>query len=263
MSDITVVQTDGGTLGDTIASFPAIAERCARDPSRTVRVWFANSAASKLFKVPLNAVVLADMPDRFDFKLSASDAYRWHKQCHMTQAYYIGLSLVPPLHPPLPDLGIHWDEYPESREYDFIVSPFSNTDINGNKKWPMGRWRRALEFLRKRGRTLVIGTPSDAADWVALGEVRGVDRLSGAPLPDVMRHIANCRMVISIDNGISHVTAAIGGPHFLLYPAVLPICWVSNPNANAHHLHVDPRSLRAEDFLTPLYRALTTLRNPT
>jgi ADP-heptose:LPS heptosyltransferase len=57
------------------------------------------------------------------------------------------------------------------------------------------------------------------------------------------------KAVLSVDNGISHLTHFIGVPHLLLYPQCLPDQWVNNPNKNAVSVKDEPVNFHGDRII--------------
>lgn len=155
-----------------------------------------------------------------------------YRGMHMAQCYFAQAGA----HDHYPDLPLDLNllDYGKMREGNtVVVSPFSATDGDGTAKmWTTDKWLQlCAAVLPMKGvhRITVIG--SGAEDYSAF-HVPHVTIAAGWPLRDVMSLLRSCRLLVSIDNGISHMAHFGAVPrHVLLYPDCLNPAWVANPRA--------------------------------
>lgn len=111
-----------------------------------------------------------------------------------------------------------------------VISPFSRTDHQNNKAWLDERWIEVGNRLLAQNlaaKIVVVGTYNDP--WGAF-ETSGFELMVGQPLMNVLEAMRNARLVMSVDNGISHLCHFGGiGHHLLLAPQCLAPKFVYNP----------------------------------
>jgi Glycosyltransferase family 9 (heptosyltransferase) len=166
-------------------------------------------------------------------ELSADKAWQYSLQCgwrwKMAEAHFerAGFKPVDPFTAPVKR---------ERSEFqaDFVLAPFSVSDINGNKKWPVEYWVELIKELKKHGSVGVIGALFDGLDdgsMLAYMEA-GASMSCGSPMAEVVDMLHRARAIITIDTGISHLTYMSGiHHHVLLYPGTLPDNWAESPYA--------------------------------
>jgi len=165
----------------------------------------------------------------------------WHKCVmthHMIQSHWAvaGYDI-----PPLQAVQLDYNTGDDIPTYDFVISPYSRSDHNNNKLWPYDRWQSVINMLKDKNQSVcVTGSDED------LKVFNGVDYFMGHSIRDVAGLLSKARKaVLSVDNGISHLTHFVGSPHFLIYPQCLPAKWVDNPNAIK--IHREPMQITTEE----------------
>ena len=160
---------------------------------------------------------------------------------HMTQVYFAGLGLVVPPEPVLPIIS--YRKYIPEVKYDFLISPYSHSDIQGNKLWPLDRWQVVIDYLATKGSVGILGATTGVYGSVTCTYNQATP-VFDQPLAEVANLIRLAKLVISIDNGISHLTSAVGSNHILLYPACLAPTWASNPRLNSITIQDIPANIQ-------------------
>ncbi|CAM3367953.1 Lipopolysaccharide heptosyltransferase-1 [Bordetella sputigena] len=107
-------------------------------------------------------------------------------------------------------------------EYAVIMPSASRPD----KLWPEDDWRAVLEQLRTAGCALrlLAGNDEEAARATAL--VRGIDKaevVTRMDLTSVAKLIAGARLMVGLDSGLTHLSAALGRPTIGIYRASTPV----------------------------------------
>jgi len=240
MSELIII-AHADLVGDSIAMLPAIQELRRRwdgdvylhMPNRWVRDLIPASYGFKdLFALPLGsskAKVMRSSP------WDACDAYI--RTLHMTQAHFAIFGLPVPSEPVRAEIEVD-DTAPV---FDYVLSPWSRSDIDHNKAWWDDRWAKVVDALD--GSIAVVGGIEDPQPWLAHYEY-------GKDLRYVAGLLRNARKaVITIDNGMSHLAFHAGcTKHVLLYPECLPPWWVGNPKALAGIIR-QPKHLTPEAVL--------------
>jgi hypothetical protein len=110
-------------------------------------------------------------------------------------------------------------------DVNYVIAPFSITDHNFNKKWPMEYWVRLLATLE--GHIYVLG---DATDDIAPFTAIGCIPILGQPLIDVATLLRWCKCLITIDTGIGHLGVMLNlANHVMIYPGTVPPCFAETP----------------------------------
>jgi hypothetical protein len=240
---------DAGLLGDALAALPLIhhiAEKCQQSDTK-LRIMLAHDQVATLI-APEIARRIEILPWSSHLpvqeRIAASRVYRLNVVeamsqyagfLHMMQSHFAATGcdpnncVLPLLDPSLNAPG---------EVYDFVISPFSRSDVRGNKLWPLERWQAVIDRLTINYKVCVLGQREDCVTFSKADAI--VDR----SLREVANIIANARHgVLSIDNGISHLSHLMRVNHLLIYPACLPLCWARNTSPNAVHLVGWPSSI--------------------
>lgn len=97
---------------------------------------------------------------------------------------------------------------------------FLHATTRDDKHWPEANWRELIGLLNNAGIRIKLpwGTPHEEARARRLAE--GFDYVEVLPrmsLEDVARVLAGAKFVVSVDTGLSHLTAALDRPNITLY----------------------------------------------
>lgn len=97
---------------------------------------------------------------------------------------------------------------------------FLHATTRDDKHWPETQWRKLLSLMANSG--LRVKLPWGAAHEEARAKrlAEGYDFVEVLPrlsLEDVAKVIAGAQFVVSVDTGLSHLTAALGRPNITLY----------------------------------------------
>ncbi len=102
---------------------------------------------------------------------------------------------------------------------------FLHATTRDDKHWPEAFWRELFGLLNKTGIRIKLpwvklpwGAPHEEARAKRLAEgFPYVDVLPRMSLEDVARILAGAKFVVSVDTGLSHLTAALDRPNITLY----------------------------------------------
>ncbi len=97
---------------------------------------------------------------------------------------------------------------------------FLHATTRDDKHWPESHWRELLGLLTDSGLRIKLpwGAPHEQARARRLAEgFTFVDVLPRMSLEEVARELAGARFVVSVDTGLSHLTAALDRPNVTLY----------------------------------------------
>lgn len=116
----------------------------------------------------------------------------------------------------------------------------------GVKEWPADRWPPLVDHLRDVcGLDVIsIGAENDPLFPSLLAPSPRVRHLHGLPIKVVAALLESAAVVVSLENGIAHLCAAVNAPAIVLYSNILPRAWadpVDSPRITV--LYGDPRAL--------------------
>ena len=97
---------------------------------------------------------------------------------------------------------------------------FLHATTRDDKHWPEANWRELIELLNNTGIRIKLpwGAPHEEARAKRLAEgFPYVDVLPRMSLEEVARILAGAKFVVSVDTGLSHLTAALDRPNITLY----------------------------------------------
>lgn len=97
---------------------------------------------------------------------------------------------------------------------------FLHATTRENKHWPETHWRELIRLLKDTGLRIKLpwGAPHEEARAKRLAEgFDYVDVLPRMSLEEVARTLAGAKFVVSVDTGLSHLTAALDRPNVTLY----------------------------------------------
>ena len=97
----------------------------------------------------------------------------------------------------------------------------------GKKKvWPVENWMKLISFLQEAGHPLLlVGGEADEASVAAIHKQFGLPLANDLPLRTLGALLAECRLFIGHDSGISHLAAAAGANCLLLFGPTDPDIW--------------------------------------
>lgn len=97
---------------------------------------------------------------------------------------------------------------------------FLHATTRDDKHWPEENWRELMELLKTSGLRIKLpwGAPHEAERAKRLAEgFDFVDVLPKLTLEEIAKVLANAKFVVSVDTGLSHLTAALDRPNMTLY----------------------------------------------
>ena len=104
----------------------------------------------------------------------------------------------------------------DARQY----AVFLHATTRDDKHWPEAKWRELIGLFNHAGIRIKLpwGAPHEEARARRLAEgFDYVDVLPRMSLGDVARILAGAKFVVSVDTGLSHLTAALDRPNVTLY----------------------------------------------
>jgi hypothetical protein len=225
---ISVQQKGSGLIGDSLSMVPFLAGVVEKHGEPVmVNERFAPVVKELLSEMPIHFSDQVENPAyKIDVFQAFSHTHSGHN-LHMAQAYFemTRMGAAPQLPITLPFVSTP-SPVPAG---GIVISPLSVSDHSHNKCWFEDRWAAVIQAMRVSPPVYVLGGHGDNVDpYIEAGAIPIV----GHPLTSVLSMLRECRLFISVDNGISHL-AHFGGVrhHVLLYPICLNPHWVPNPGA--------------------------------
>jgi ADP-heptose:LPS heptosyltransferase len=171
------------------------------------------------------------------------------KYLHIAQCYGRKMGVeVTDLRPTYRPSGyLNADDAAHTKDVIFI-SPFSmsctSRDKNRpgmppNKMLPWSTWTLILRQLRTFSLPIrCLGAKDDRVPALSLSEE---EYFTGVPLNCVAQALQQCKMLITVDNGMGHIANTLLRPTVVFYPSVLPVSFMGalyNPRCVI--IHTDP-----------------------
>jgi len=126
------------------------------------------------------------------------------------------------------------------------------------KNWPLDRWAALADWLVREcgAEVLVVAGEAESATVGQLARFGSL--LANLPLPALAARLAECRLFIGHDSGVSHLAAACGVPSVLLFGPTEPAMWAP-PAAHVSVLRrgVALASISPDDVQRAVTAALT------
>ncbi|MGG4609118.1 lipopolysaccharide heptosyltransferase RfaC [Providencia sp. Me31A] len=112
----------------------------------------------------------------------------------------------------------HFLQSDEGHQSPYVV--FLHSTTRDDKHWPEENWRQLISLMANTGIKIKLpwGAPHEQQRAQHLAE--GFDFVEVLPkltLAEVAQQIANAKAVVSVDTGLSHLTAALDKPNFTLF----------------------------------------------
>lgn len=202
---------------------------------------------------PNDAYDLEDFDFVHTFDVSAAFKVSHEKRIHVAEAYaeILGVKLeskpdgshLRPTFIPTPE------ELTSEEKGVILVSMFSKSDLSlvqpghrPNKLLPWGTWATILRYLRTLDLPIrYIGGPTDRTWALPISEE---EYLLGVSLNRTALIMRGAKLVVTIDNGMSHLAASQNAPTFLFYPRWLPEFYIlPKGNVNLEYIYMDPTSM--------------------
>lgn len=140
---------------------------------------------------------------------------------------------------------------------------FLHATTRANKHWPESHWQMLIEEIGQRGLKVKLpwgsATEQARANRLAAGHP-WVEVLPKLALGDVACQLVGARAVVSVDTGLSHLTAALDRPNITLYGPTDPGL-IGGYGKNQFALQAEPNGDMAEISPSVVLERLTALGN--
>lgn len=105
-----------------------------------------------------------------------------------------------------------------NNESPYVI--FLHSTTRDDKHWPEENWRNLIELMAGSGVKVKLPWGAPHEQQRAQRLAKGFDFVQVLPkltLAEVAQQIANAKAVVSVDTGLSHLTAALDKPNFTLF----------------------------------------------
>jgi len=122
-----------------------------------------------------------------------------------------------------PDFGLARHQSVQQQAPYVVIMPSASRD---DKLWPVDDWRAVMRRLRSEGfgLRLLAGSPAETERARALiADIPGAEVLPRMGLTEVMQQLAHATIMIGLDSGLTHLSAALGRPTIGIYRASTPV----------------------------------------
>jgi hypothetical protein len=238
------VYNDACLLGDSLCSLPTFQALALRS-EEPVYWYLDNKFTRELMPKSYNLIFTPEPPVGMTKRIDLSVLRSFNNYSvfmHMIHAYMRDVGL--PISKELPKLDIEYEKI-DVPVYDYVISPFSASDVKNNKMWPLDRWQKVIHKLKEGGATIAV-VGSSRTDKEVLTDV---DYYFDYKLDYICNLLLAAKKVLTIDNGISHLCHFVGANHRMLYPACLPSHWVDNRNPNAKRIIAHPLQFNVNSMI--------------
>lgn len=135
------------------------------------------------------------------------------------------------------------------------VSNPDRPDGRGKRKdWPLERWQALATRLHALGDFEVYQIGSERDEAPALD---GVTRLYGLPVKVAAALLERADCVVTVENGIGHLCAAVDAPTVLIYSDLMPIEWAGPAESTLTRvLYGDPFELSCDAVIAAVREVL-------
>lgn len=122
-----------------------------------------------------------------------------------------------------PDFGLKQFTEDKNIEPYAVIMPSASRD---DKLWPTDDWHTVFQFLTEQGLALQLlaGNPAETARAQAL--VDGMPNAQVLPrmsLTEIAQRLAQARVMVGLDSGLTHLSAGLGRPTIGIYKASTPV----------------------------------------
>lgn len=122
------------------------------------------------------------------------------------------------------------------------VSNPERPDGKGRKKdWPAERWQELARRLHAEGEFDILLVGAERDPWIEIPHAR---RLYGLPIRIVAALVEQAACLVTVENGLGHLGAALDAPMAVIYSDMMPVEWAGPAEAsNCQILYGDPLDL--------------------
>ena len=136
---------------------------------------------------------------------------------------------------------------------------FLHATTRDEKHWPESHWRNLIQLMHETGLRIKLPWGAEHEHKRAIRLAHGFDKVEVLPrlsLEQVAKQLAGARAVVSVDTGLSHLTAALNRPNITLYGPTDPGL-IGGYGENQHEIRGEGKSMAnitAADTFTALQK---------
>jgi ADP-heptose:LPS heptosyltransferase len=228
------VKSNHPLIGDSLSFVPFLLALAEKHGEVCVTGIFSEAVKPLIDRMPITFRIQDQHTPGLKTDVTAALGYchSQRRDLHMAQSYFALNHMPIPEVPMRLDMVVDDTAFLRSQPLPYaVISPFSRSDAGHNKLWYEDRWAQVITRLRQSYGREVFVLGDDKDNFYAYINAGAVP-IRNRALPEVLSVIRHADVLITIDNGISHL-AHFGGVdrHVLLYPMCLSKAWVDNPLA--------------------------------
>jgi heptosyltransferase-1 len=143
-----------------------------------------------------------------------------------------------------------------------VIMPSASRE---DKLWTSQNWQTVFQHLQSCGLTLRVLAGNDAEQARARQLLQGREHAQVLPrmsLTDTARELAGARLMVGLDSGLTHLSAALGRPTIGIYKASSPVRTPLQGSAYTASLGERGQEPAAQTVLSAIDQALQTLTQP-
>jgi ADP-heptose:LPS heptosyltransferase len=138
------------------------------------------------------------------------------------------------------------------------ANPVRSSGSGGAKNWPMERWQALADRLRGDLGLEIIAVGAESDPRPAL---RGVRCLYGLPIKVVAALLDQSACVVTLENGLAHLAAAVDATMVELYSTLLPLGWARPSEMTAAEIiYRDPHEVPVGEVFSAIETAMEKKR---
>lgn len=133
-----------------------------------------------------------------------------------------------------------------------VSNPEREDGLGRKKDWPVEHWRELARRIREEFDLEVFTIGSERDPFPTEPDVRP---LHGLPIKVVAALLESAVCVVTVENGIGHLSAAVDAPMVLIYSNMMPLAWANPADATACEvIYRDPRMTTVNEVLDAMER---------
>lgn len=204
-----ILKNNIALIGDFINTIPLMEELAKKEPIKVIY----NQEAKHLYDLinpSVKVELIEEGEEDIEIDINRAFAIACQSNLHMTQAYFGAVNMPIPDKPIKPN--IVWPKE-ECEFVDFIISPFSRSLPVNQLLWPH-QWFEIINHFKDR-KILLLGNSKHDDPSMFFG-FKNVEVFFDHPLGEVLNRMSNCRALISVVTGTSHLSYPVGCKNILL-----------------------------------------------
>lgn len=142
-----------------------------------------------------------------------------------------------------------------------ITNPPRSDGRGGKKDWPLEYWSELATWITENTDCEIFAVGSEREQPLACPQVRW---LYGLPIRTVAALLESAACVVTLENGIGHLAAAVDAPTVIIYADIMPREWAEPvESTTARVVYGDPASIPCDDVVTAVQDVLSARASET